>query len=187
LERILNDIAAQLEEREREKERTRLASIALDGGAVHSFHDDAVVAAASVSPRSRSRSGKAVMTHFLLAAFVAGPLDAGLALLFGMIVANVLVIANALGTAVNGIIDEASRAPLPLWRAIRDAPYGNGAGWADRPRADKCGTIHVASRGGQWQLKQKKKRNYGGGHGCANLTPNPPIRHVKESQKRKRP
>ena len=90
------------------------------------------------------------MTHFLLAALIAGPLDARLSLPV-IVIANVVLVADAARTAVNGA-DYTAGAPLPLQGAIRGAEAANahGAGRAQRRRpsgSDKCGTLHVRGAG----------------------------------------
>jgi len=92
------------------------------------------------------------MTHFLLAALIAGPLNARLSLPV-VVIANVIIVADAARAAVNGA-DYATGAPLPLQAAIRTA-YAANAHWAGRAErrrpsgsgSDKCGTLHVRGAG----------------------------------------
>jgi hypothetical protein len=70
------------------------------------------------------------MTHFLLATLVTRPLDAGLPLAV-IVIANVVLIANAIGTAVNGT-DKSAGTSLPLQAAIRCSAYAADAHRAGR-------------------------------------------------------
>jgi hypothetical protein len=78
------------------------------------------------------------MTHFLLAALVAGPLDARLTLPL-VAVADIIVEAGAPGAAVNGAHGDGSGASFPLRPAM--APDAHGAGWAES--RNSSGDIHA--------------------------------------------
>lgn len=75
-------------------------------------------------------------THLLLAAFVAGPLDAGLPLLLVLVPGEVVVAIGAAGAAAN----HADGAPLALCGAI--GPEAGGVGQAVAPDGDGACRAH---------------------------------------------